>query len=164
VTAVSERYRPPNPEDYAYPVDGRCEYQLTIGDVLLTGVTDFKRHACWSKERIIRGTVDGRAFVVEVDYLEGKKRLAINGVEQNCDAAADSYQQVIQTAWRWRQDGAWSERMSGPTPHPRFAHLAYQLSSLLWRAAQERKPITIKSTAELLAFDSSSPGSPRREP
>jgi predicted dehydrogenase len=151
--ASSELYCPPNPEAYRYAVDGRCDYALTLGDVTITGLTNFKRGACWSKERIIRGTADGQPFLLEVDYLEGGKRLVINGVEQKCDMTADSYQQVIEVAWRWQQECDVGELMNGLYPNPRFARLAYQLSSVLWRSAQDRQPISLDSCGELLAFD-----------
>ncbi len=34
LTATAQSYSPPNPEDYPYVVDGRCEYQLCMGPLI----------------------------------------------------------------------------------------------------------------------------------
>jgi hypothetical protein len=58
VTAKSEPYVPPNPEEaYARVVGGRCDFQLTLGAVAVKGVTNFKRGARWKKRRALRGSL-----------------------------------------------------------------------------------------------------------
>lgn len=153
VNACSELYAPPNPEDYRAPVDGRCEYECQLGDIRIAGVTDFKRGAPWSKKRRILGRADGKDFCLEVDFLEGRKSLTINGEAQPCDAAASSYEQVISRAWSWRKQYGTTKLMRDLFPNPRFAHLAYQLSSVLWRSAQDRSEIRLDSLRELIGFD-----------
>ena len=151
--AVASSYQPPNPEIYPYVVDGRCEYSLNVAGVSITGLTDFTAGAAWSKRRVIQGHADGQPFTIEADYLENHKWLTINGVAQPCDATASSYVQIILNAWRWFQDVPVDRLMTGLYPNPRFAHVTYQLSSLLWRSAYDRDTITLDSMADLLAFD-----------
>lgn len=153
VAAASEPYCPPNPEAYPRVVDGRCEFRLALAGATIEGRTDFKRGAPWAKRRILRGTADGRPFVIEVDYLEGCKRLTIDGEEQAIDPAADSYAAVIETLGDWRAAASARELMTGLYPNPRFARLTYQLSSALWRSSRERKPIALASLEALQCFD-----------
>ena len=77
--ATAVRYTPPNPDAYPEPVDGRCDFTLQLGPVAVSGKTDFTRGASWAKTRIIEGTADGRPLRIEADYLEGRKRLVIDG-------------------------------------------------------------------------------------
>jgi len=154
--AESAPYRPPNPEIYPHVVDGRCDYSMQIGEVQVDGTTDFTSGAPWSKRRIIRGIGDGQNFTIEVDYLEGKKRLSINGVDQACDPMADSYQQAIVTAWEWCKAIARSRTSrteQAVYPDAQFAQETYQLSSALWHSSQTGEPIGFDSRAALVAFD-----------
>jgi hypothetical protein len=153
VWAQSEPYIPPNPEAYAYVVDGRCRFRLSIGGVAVEGLTDFKRNAPWAKRRIIRGIGDGRPFEIDVSYLEGKKHLVFDGVEQPCDANASSYEHVLSTAVRWSREVARPELMSGLYPNPVFARATYQLSSALWRSSRFGSEIAFASVDDLEAWD-----------
>lgn len=153
VRAQSQPYHPPNPSAYPYVVDGRCEYQLRLGEAQINGQTDFTRGAPWSKRRIIGGTADGREFRIEADYLEGQKRLVIDGQTHEDVVHANSYVEVLKRLSRWRQQYSRSELMSGLYPNPAFARITYQLSSLLWRSSWEHAPLEIDSLPELLAFD-----------
>jgi hypothetical protein len=152
VDADSEAYTPPNPEDYAYVVDGRCDYRLTIGDVLVEGLTDFTRGAEWVKRRVIRGVGDGQPFEIDVSYLEGEKSLRINGVDQPCDPRSSSYESAIVTAWRWSREFDRARVMNGLFPNPRFTFVTYQLSSALWRSCRSGV-IAFDSLDGLIAFD-----------
>jgi predicted dehydrogenase len=153
VRAEAEPYRPPNPEDYPYVVDGRCRYTISLGKTRLRGDTDFKSGAERTKRRFISGTADGRPFRIEAEYLEGHKRLVIDGVDQQCDPAADSYEQVITTAGCWKKEIDRRVLMTEVAPNPRFAQLTYQLSSVLWRSARDGATIRLASTRELDGFD-----------
>ncbi|HEY2156697.1 MAG TPA: hypothetical protein VGH33_13785 [Isosphaeraceae bacterium] len=137
IAGESDLYHPPNPRAYATPVDGRCRYRATFGEVSVEGLTDFKRGALWAKRRVIRGLGDGRPFEVEVSYLEGAKSLRIDGIDQPCDPSANSYEQVLATLMRWSRRFDCSELMSGLFPNPRFARLTYRLSEALWRSCRE---------------------------
>lgn len=153
VKASAQPYCPPNPEMYPQPVDGCCDYSLQMGDVAISGVTNFKAGASWSKQRIIEGTADGQRFQIDVNYLEGKKTLAIDDVDQACDPTACSYQQTITRSWQWSTAVARAELMTGVYPNPQFARLTYQLSSMLWRSAQDQTTVTADSHDALLGFD-----------
>jgi len=153
IVGESEPYDPPNPDVYPHVVDGRCTYAVDIGETHVEGLTDFKANAKWSKRRVIRGTGDGKPFHIEMDYLEGEKRLAIQGMDQHCDPQADSYQQVITTLTRWRRDVPAASLMADVYPNPRFARATYQLSSALWRSCHDRREIRLRSGGDLLAFD-----------
>jgi hypothetical protein len=153
VRAVSEPYRPPNPEIYPYQLDGRCQYQLTLGPITVDGLTDFKAGSAAVKERILAGTADGRPFRLELNFQEGQKWLRIDGEEQGVDPAADSYDHVLRQFHRWQQSVSRKELMSGVYPNPRFARVTYQLSSVLWRASYDRQPLRLASLSELLAFE-----------
>ena len=98
------------------------------------GLTDFKRGAEWAKRRVIRGIGDGRPFEIEVSYLEGRKSLRIDGVDQPCDPSASSYEHVLATATRWARQVGRDGLMTGLFPNPRFTHVTYQLSAALWRS------------------------------
>src|SRR5262245_105109 len=100
----AEPYLPPNPQDYPYVVDRRCVWRLVCGQTLVTARTDFKRAAPWTKRRIVRGQADGQRFEIEAEYLEGHKRLVIDGVDQHIDPQGNSYVQVIETFSRWRSE------------------------------------------------------------
>lgn len=153
VKARAEPYVPPNPLAYPHVVDGKCEYHLTIGDVQIAGQTDFKRGAPWGKQRAIQGTVDGRPFMLVADFLEGKKRLLIDGKSHDNVIHTNSYAEVIKALSRLRQQACSREIMEGNYPHPTFARLTYQLSSVLWRSSWEKKPIVLASRRDLLKFD-----------
>jgi predicted dehydrogenase len=137
IVGESDPYEPPNPEAYPEPVDGRCRYRATFGDVAIDGLTDFKRGAPWAKRRVLRGLGDGRPFAIEVSYLEGSKSLRIDDVDQPCDPRADSYEDVLRTSLRWSRQFDRSEFMTGLFPNPRLARLTYRLSSALWRSCQD---------------------------
>ena len=157
VAAESEPYLPPNPEAYASPVDGRCQFHLTIGALRAGGDTNFKRGAPWAKRRELRGLADGRPFEIVVDYLEGKKRLSINGEAQDVDPNACSYEQVLRKAWQWHREAGGAAIDRGVYPNPRFARYVYQLASVLWRSAQDRSQLDIRSAEDLLGFDAGFP-------
>jgi len=154
VSARSEPYAPPNPGAYDRVVDGRCEFQLALGPVTVEGVTNFKRGACWTKRRVVRGRGDGLPFVIEADYLEGGKQFRINGVDQGWDPTACSYEAILSTWSRWRDTVTRAALLRGLYPHPRLAWLAFQLSGALWRGSHERRRIEIAGLQELHAFDS----------
>ncbi len=154
VSAKSEPYCPPNPEDYPHVVDGRCEFQLSLGKLQVAGVTNFKRGAPWRKRRTLRGQGDGRPFVIEADYLEGKKSLRINGVDQGWDASASSYEAILTTLAHWRDSVPAVTLLHGLYPNPRLAWLAFQLSGALWRSSHEGNRITLPDLKVLDEFDS----------
>jgi hypothetical protein len=158
VSAESEPYVPPNPEAYPVPVDGRCRFALTVGPLRVRGDTNFKRGAPWAKRREVRGLGDGRPFEITVDFLEGQKRLVLDGSPQPIDPSASSCEQVLRTAGRWRRDMAPSELAAGVYPNPRFARWTYQLSAALWRSSRDRAPLRFDSARDLLAFDAHFPG------
>src|ERR1043166_3223375 len=153
-TAKSELYCPPNPEDYPIPVDGRCEYQLQLGQVAINGLTDFKRGAEWTKRRTVRGVADGRPFTVEVDYYEGSKYLKIDGQDQGCDPDGSSYEAILSTLEHWRRNVPVATLLRGVYPNPRLAWLAFQLSGILWKSSQEGTPIELTSLDALHKFES----------
>ncbi len=153
VRAQAEPYIAPNPEDYPHVVDGRCRFELTLGQISVVGHTDFKSGATWTKRRVLAGTADGKPFRIEAEYLEGHKRLIINGVDQGCDPAADSYRQVLVTGSRWQRSEDPRTLMTGVFPNPAFARLTYQLSSVLWRSSIDGVEIRLPSVSDLIAFD-----------
>jgi predicted dehydrogenase len=153
VSAEAEPYVPPNPAAYPRPMDGRCRFELTVGSVLVTGDTNFKRGAPWAKRREVRGLADGRPFEVVVDYLEGRKHLTIDGRPQPIDPAASSYEQVLLTAGCWHREVGPVGLDAGVYPTPRFARFAYQLSAALWGSSHGGRPLHFASAADLLAFD-----------
>lgn len=154
VSANSEPYHPPNPGTYPYVVDGRCEFRLSLGALAVEGITDFKRGASWAKRRLLCGRGDGQPFIIEADYLEGKKYLRINGVDQGCDATASSYEAILSTLEDWRATVPATTLLRGVYPNPRLAWLAFQLSGVLWRSSHERRPIELSNLEALNGFDS----------
>jgi predicted dehydrogenase len=153
IAAAAEPYVAPNPESYPYIVDGRCIWQIDWGKTRTTGRTDFKRNAPWTKRRKVRGEADGRQFEIDAEFLEGHKRLLIDGIDQQIDPKADSYVDVIQTFARWRDTVDQPRLMHEVYPNPTAALICYQLSSALWRASYDRKSLAFRSCDELLAFD-----------
>jgi hypothetical protein len=134
-------------------VDGKCEYQLRLGQTEVRGLTDFKRHASWSKRREIRGTADGRPFMIVADYLEGQKLLMING--QTCEDVmrTNSYVEVIRSIGRMCQESSVADLMQGIYPNPSFARVTYQLSSVLWHSSWRQQSARLASLDDLLQFD-----------
>lgn len=153
VVAGAEPYAPPNPEDYPYVVDGKCDFQLSLGRVAVEGHTNFKRGAEWTKRRVIRGVARGKPFTIEADYFEGRKRLLVDGTDQNYDPRASSYEAVINTLGDWHGEVSPGDLRHGLYPNPRFAWHAYQLSSVLWRSSYDRRRIDLGSLKELEAFE-----------
>jgi len=153
VKATARPYSPPNPAEYAYVVDGRCEYSIEWGPTTIRGLSDFKRGAPWAKRRIVRGTADGRPFEIDVNYLDTERGLRINGQERPDLAAADSYQAILRTAWGWLAEIDAETLRTGLYPNPNFTHLTYQLSSLLWRSSYGNEAVSVADERELLAFD-----------
>jgi predicted dehydrogenase len=154
VSAQARPYAPPNPQDYSYVVDGCVDYEMSLGATRIQGRTDFTRGAPWAKTRLVRGRADGQPFELDMDYLEGAKRLSIGGVDQDIDPAGSSYEGVIHTFDRWLTQQDATRLMSSTCyPNPTFARLTYQLSSLLWRSGFDGSPLTRASADDLLAFD-----------
>lgn len=153
IRAESEPYSPPNPEIYPYIVDGKCRYQLSLGSLHIEGLTNFKAGAEFTKRRVFCGRGDGQAFRIEVEYLEGQKQLKINGVDQEVDPRANSYESVLRTFTRWRRHVGRDELMAGLYPNPAFARITYQLSSALWRASRARSTVQLADLDQLLNFD-----------
>ena len=118
VTAEARPYAPPNPSCYGHVVDGQCEYHLTMGGADIRGRTDFKRGAPWTKWRAITGQVDGRQFSIEVDFLEGKKRLRIDGTTHDDVVHTNSYAEVIKTISNLRQRADPCRDQVGDLPAP----------------------------------------------
>jgi predicted dehydrogenase len=153
VSARAAPYRPPNPEAYAYPVDGRCEFRLSLGKLIVEGLTNFQRGAPWAKRRILRGRADGQPFVIEADYLEGGKQLRINGADQGWEAAASSYEAILATLARWRASIPPATLLRGVYPNPRLAWFAFQLSGALWRSSHEGRRIDLADLKALNGFE-----------
>jgi hypothetical protein len=156
VTAESEPYCPPNPEAYAGVVDGRCVYRLGLGALTVAGITNFKRGARWSKRRVLRGHADSRPFVIEANYLEGQKRLSINGADQGWKPEASSYEAILTTFSEWRGTLSREQLLRGVYPNPRLAWLAFQMSHLLWRSCHAGNTIALADAKALETFGSNS--------
>lgn len=154
IRAEAEPYAPPNPEVYPCVVDGRCSYQVRIGPLSIEGATNFKRGAAWCKRRRLSGLADGQPFIIEVDYLEGRKSLRINGVNQDWPPDSSSYRAILGTLSRWRVAVPRERLLTGIYPNPRLAWLAYQLSGALWRSSHERRPLYLANLGALCACDS----------
>jgi hypothetical protein len=91
--------------------------------------------------------------VIEADYLEGKKSLRINGVDQGWDASASSYEAILTTLAHWRDSVPAVTLLHGVYPNPRLAWLAFQLSGALWRSSHEGSRITLTDLKALDEFD-----------
>ncbi len=153
IEGVAEVYDPPNPDAYPDLVDGRCRFQGSFGGVRVKGLTDFKRGAPWEKRRVIQGVGDGRPFLIEASYLEGKKGLRIDGVDQPRDPSASSYESVLVTYTDWSRRFDRLELMTGLFPNPDFALLTYQLSTALWRSCRDRTALSFRDAEDLEAWD-----------
>ncbi len=149
----SEPYDPPNPQDYDTVVDGKTTFQWTLGSTEVRGWTDFKAGAPLSKRRVLQGHGDGRAWQIEVDFLEGAKKLIIDGVGQQIDPSASSYTGVLQTYRDWIMSSRKELMTSTKFPNADFTRLTYQLSSALWRSCYDEREISIETTRDLLAFN-----------
>ena len=157
VSATAVPYAPPNPESYDGVVDGRCDFQLALGSVAVEGSTNFKQGAPWTKRRVVRGRGNGRPFVIEANYLEGKKQLRINGVDQGWAAAASSYEAILSTWAEWRATVPPATVLRGVYPNPRLAWLAFQLSGALWRSSHEHRRIDLVWRADRQRFETHDP-------
>jgi predicted dehydrogenase len=151
--ATSEPYQPPNPGDYPYVVDGRCDFSLNAGGVEVKGITNFKRGAPWTKMKTIRGTRDGRPFTVEAEYLEDHKYWRLDGEPQVYDPKTSSYEEVLKTLSRWCGERSRCDLLGGIYPNPRFAHITYQLSSALWKCSHSKTRLRFSSLGDLLSWD-----------
>ncbi len=149
----SDEYCPPNPQEYPYAVDGMCEYSGRIGQTTLEGRTDFRSGACWQKLRVIRGVADGQRFVITADFLEGKKQLWIEGESGPALTQTNSYEEVLRTCARWYRDVPAPTLKNGCYPNAPLARIAYQLSSVLWRACRHGRRTVLRSLDEVLGFD-----------
>jgi hypothetical protein len=153
IEGMAEFYDPPNPDAYPVAVDGRCHFRCSVGGVRVEGLTDFKKGAPWAKRRVIRGVGDGRPFQIEASYLEGKKGLRIDGVDQPCDPSANSYENVLVTTDDWSRRFDRSQLMTGLFPNPGFALLTYQLSAALWKSCRDRAKLAFRDAEELESWD-----------
>jgi predicted dehydrogenase len=151
--ASSDPYDPPNPEDYTYVVDGRCDFDMRLGETSVIGHTDFKRGAPFRKERIIRGIGDGEPFEILVDYLENAKYLVINAEDQRFPPWGNSYTAVLEGIERMRREVSPEDLMTGVYPNAGFAQYTFQLSSALWRASRDGVELMFSDAGSLLAFD-----------
>lgn len=154
LTAEARPYAAPNPQAYAYVVDGRVAYDMELGPTRIQGCTDFTRGASWAKTRRVRGRADGKPFELEMDYLEGAKYLRFNGQDQSMDADGSSYTGVLQTFEHWLQSTPATSIMSSTRlPNPAFARLTYCLSSLLWRSSHTGQSLTVQDADDLVGHD-----------
>jgi predicted dehydrogenase len=153
IRGEAEPYAPPNPQDYDTIVDGKTVFEWHLGATTISGWTDFKAGAPSTKLRTLSGVGDGRNWQIEVDYLEGAKRLSIDGIDQGVDARGSSYVGVLQTFVAWLSAARGDLMTSTAYPNARFAELTYQMSSLLWRSCYENREFSLDSTQDLLAFD-----------
>ena len=153
VQARSESYNPPNPQDYPYVVDGKCDFSLSLGSVSVDSHTDFKSKAELKKLRTIQATGDDRPIRIEVDYLEGRKYLLMDEVDSQADSNASSYESVISTLWHWYTHVDRDRLMRGPYPNPEFSRLTYQLASVIWKSTWTRDTVRLSSLKELKEFD-----------
>ncbi|MBT4498919.1 MAG: hypothetical protein HOC74_14415 [Gemmatimonadetes bacterium] len=153
ITARSQPYAPPNPQDYPYVVDGQCAYEIELGKLHIDGRTDFKAGAEFAKRKIVRGFADGKPFVIEANTQEGKKYLRIDGVDRGFPADDSSYCHAIANLGEWYRTVDHRELMRGVYPNSHFARLTYQLSSVLWKSCDIGQTIALPSAAELIAFD-----------
>lgn len=149
----SRPYNPPNPEDYAHVVDGYCQYVMDCGPVAVMGVTDFSHRAPCMKYRRIEGSADGQSFCIEADYAEGCKSLRINGVDRTAGLAGCSYRAVLASYAGWLADYSRDSLLSEVFPHPSFARMVYQLSSMLWLSCYERCSVSASDLRQVLAFN-----------
>jgi predicted dehydrogenase len=153
VEGESAPYHPPNPEAYGQTVDGRFEGSLSFGDSKVRLVTDFTTGAPRTKRRTVRGVGDGKPFIIEAEYLEGHKFLAINGKDIGFAQDANVYQAVIRQGWQWFLHPGLDDADLHPTPA--FAHMTYLLSAMLWDACHLGGPRRVDS---LNSFRSYQPG------
>ncbi len=153
VSGESERYNPPNPKCYPRPVDGRCVGEIQVGGVTVHIQTDFKRGAPFTKRRRIVGDADGAPFEVDAEFLEGHKRLRLNGIDQAVAPDANSYTSVLDRLWSWRNSLSPAEFDAGVYPNARMACTAYLVSALLWEACFTGRTVAAHSPngAQLMA-------------
>jgi hypothetical protein len=109
-------------------------------------LTDFAAGAPRTKRRTVRGVGDGKPFVIEAEYLEGHKRLAIDGEDLGFARDASVYQAVIRQGWQWYQQPELGETSLYPTAD--FAHRSYLLSALLWDACHLGGPRVVANLEE----------------
>jgi predicted dehydrogenase len=158
VEGIAEPYNPPNPEDYAYEVDGRVRGRMDFGRGGHAGgltahfLTDFKAGAGLRKRRRIVGVGDGRPFLIECDFLEGHKFLRIDGADQGVPPGQSSYVNVLDALRLWHDEGALSDCRRLQLPGPRFARCSYLLSSALWEACSKGIPLRFVSPQDLDAY------------
>ncbi len=153
VEGVSAPYHPPNPQAYPHPVDGRFEGSVRFGNSVVRLLTDFTAKAPRSKRRTVHGVGDGNPFVIEAEYLEGHKFLAIDGKDIGFAQDANVYQAVIRQGWQWYRHPNLAEASLYLTPS--FAHRSYLLSAMLWDACHLGGPRSVDS---LEAFWNYTPG------
>ena len=152
ITARSQPYAPPNPQDYPYVVDGQCAYEIELGNLRIDGRTDFKAGAEFAKRKIVRGLADGKPFTIEANTQEGGKYLRIDGVDQGFPADDSSYRHAIATLGEWYRSVDREQLMRAVYPNPHFARLTYQMSSALWKSCDTGQTIALPSAADLIAF------------
>jgi predicted dehydrogenase len=150
VEGTSAPYHPPNPNAYPHTVDGRFEGSVRFGDSTVRLVTDFTTGAPRTKRRTVRGVGDGKPFVIEAEYLEGHKFLAIDGRDIGFAQDANVYQSVIRQAWQWFLHPGSDDAALHPTPA--FAHRTYLLSAMLWDACHFDGPHSVNGLASFLNY------------
>ena len=158
VSASSLPYNPPNPQDYPYVVDGMCDFSLEIGDIEISGCTNFKdqtpdgQPTPFQKINVIQGVSDNGPFEIVANFQEDGRSLLINGDIQDISSSS-SYEQAILTLWDWYNSSSRSELMQGNFPNPSFTFITYQLSSILWSSSFHNQEIKLTSLDEILTFD-----------
>ncbi len=153
VSGNSELYRPPNPQDYPIPVDGKLDADVRIGKTSVQLHTNFKAGAALTKRRIIEGEGDGKPFRIEAEHLEGHKYLIINDVRENFPPDADAYHQVLERSLHWttRYD---HETLTTNLRYPNasFAWYTYLLSAMLWDSCAEMSVKEVASAKDLWRY------------
>jgi predicted dehydrogenase len=154
VSGNSEVYHPPNPAAYSHEVDGRVDGRMRLGDLDAHIDTNFKSGAALTKRRVLKGVGDGKPFVIEAEYLEGKKFLRINGKDLEMHSNDSTCGHVIRRGWAWHAlltDQDYTSSTQYPTSL--FAWYTYLLSSMLWDSCQDAKPVTIDDKHALLYYN-----------
>jgi len=143
VRAESRRYDAPNPEMYAYAVDGYCKGTIDTEECCVDFLTSFKRGAEKTKRKRIFGHNDNCSINIQVDNQLGNEYLTINGTEQSVDGEQDQYKNAISGSWRMHQEMMQGNK--GIRPDAKLAWLASGLSGAIFMASYLQTGFSLKN-------------------
>ncbi|NEO55960.1 MAG: hypothetical protein F6K54_24565 [Okeania sp. SIO3B5] len=149
VKAFSEKYNPPNPQDYKYgEVDGKVIGQIRMDNLLIEIYNDFKRKDLSRplKKFLIQGVANNQPFVIKQVYDGFQEYLLLNDHLVEEKEEQNRHKNTITYSWYLHQKST----LFRLKPDVEFAWLVFRLSATIWQSCFENRTVEIKTEKDMI--------------